>query len=109
VLLTKKKKLFKIKHFAPYFFPIIVLFYELITIPGWESQLLETGFLAIFLCPLFDTSSLPRFTPTSKFVIWGYRWLIFRIMLGAVSRQGLLRYNLLQQLTSVQIVALYKV
>ncbi|XP_060599911.1 lipase maturation factor 1-like [Ruditapes philippinarum] len=50
---------------------------------GWESQLLETGFLAIFLCPLFDTSSLPRFTPTSKFVIWGYRWLIFRIMLGA--------------------------
>ncbi|XP_045190292.2 lipase maturation factor 1-like [Mercenaria mercenaria] len=50
---------------------------------GWESQLLETGFLAIFLCPLFDIDPLPRFTPTSRVTIWGYRWLIFRIMLGA--------------------------
>ncbi|XP_028561928.2 lipase maturation factor 1 isoform X2 [Podarcis muralis] len=50
---------------------------------GWESQLLETGFLGIFLCPLWTLSQLPRRTPPSRIVIWGYRWLIFRIMLGA--------------------------
>ncbi|XP_007955683.1 lipase maturation factor 1 [Orycteropus afer afer] len=50
---------------------------------GWESQLLETGFLAIFLCPLWTLSRLPRHTPTSRIVVWGFRWLIFRIMLGA--------------------------
>ncbi|KAK7498343.1 hypothetical protein BaRGS_00010297 [Batillaria attramentaria] len=50
---------------------------------GWESQLLETGFLATFLCPVLSLRQLPRGTPTSFVVIAGYRWLIFRIMLGA--------------------------
>ncbi|XP_048967527.1 lipase maturation factor 1 isoform X4 [Canis lupus dingo] len=50
---------------------------------GWESQLLETGFLGIFLCPLWTLSRLPRGTPPSRIVLWGFRWLIFRIMLGA--------------------------
>ncbi|XP_049989368.1 lipase maturation factor 1 [Alexandromys fortis] len=50
---------------------------------GWESQLLETGFLGIFLCPLWTLSRLPKHTPTSGVVLWGFRWLIFRIMLGA--------------------------
>nr|XP_042139721.1 lipase maturation factor 1 isoform X3 [Peromyscus maniculatus bairdii] len=50
---------------------------------GWESQLLETGFLGIFLCPLWTLSRLPKHTPTSRIVLWGFRWLIFRIMLGA--------------------------
>ena len=27
---------------------------------GWEIQLIETGFLAIFLCPLFDGRPFPR-------------------------------------------------
>lgn len=54
-------------------------------VSGWESQLLETGFLGIFLCPLWTLSPLPRGTPTSRIVLWGFRWLIFRIMLGAVS------------------------
>ncbi|OBS78466.1 hypothetical protein A6R68_19152 [Neotoma lepida] len=52
---------------------------------GWESQLLETGFLGIFLCPLWTLSRLPKHTPTSRVVLWGFRWLIFRIMLGARS------------------------
>lgn len=52
---------------------------------GWESQLLETGFLAIFLCPLWTLSQVAKDTPPSFIVIWAYRWLIFRIMLGAVS------------------------
>ncbi|XP_068024382.1 lipase maturation factor 1-like isoform X1 [Melanerpes formicivorus] len=50
---------------------------------GWESQLLETGFLGIFLCPLWSLSRLPQRSPPSRVVLWGFRWLIFRIMLGA--------------------------
>jgi hypothetical protein len=49
---------------------------------GWEIQLLETGFLAIFLCPLLDGRPFPR-RPPPILVIWLFRWLIFRIMLGA--------------------------
>ena len=49
---------------------------------GWETQLLETGFLAIFLSPLLDVRPLPRHRPP-VIVIWLYRWLGFRIMLGA--------------------------
>ncbi|XP_052703291.1 lipase maturation factor 1-like [Crassostrea angulata] len=50
---------------------------------GWESQILETGFLATFLCPVWNLRPVPEDTPTSKIVIWGFRWLIFRIMIGA--------------------------
>ena len=49
---------------------------------GWEIQLLETGFLAVFLCPLMDGRPFPARRPPVV-VIWLYRWLIFRIMLGA--------------------------
>lgn len=49
---------------------------------GWEIQLLETGFLAIFLCPLIDCRPFPRAAPPLA-VIWLFRWLAFRIMLGA--------------------------
>ncbi|XP_061561985.1 lipase maturation factor 1 isoform X2 [Phycodurus eques] len=50
---------------------------------GWESQLLETGFLAIFLCPIWTLSQVPRRSPPSLISIWTFRWLIVRIMLGA--------------------------
>ncbi len=49
---------------------------------GWEIQLLETGFLAIFLCPLLDGRPFPRHDPP-LLLLWLFRWLIFRIMLGA--------------------------
>jgi len=49
---------------------------------GWEIQLTETGFLAIFLCPLFDMRPFPRAPPPLP-VIYLFRWLTFRIMLGA--------------------------
>ena len=49
---------------------------------GWEIQLLETGFLAIFLCPLFDWRPFPKREPPVV-VLWLFRWLIFRIMIGA--------------------------
>src|SRR6201993_5262786 len=49
---------------------------------GWEIQLLETGFLAIFLCPLLDGRPFPKCRPPIL-VFWLFRWLGFRIMIGA--------------------------
>src|SRR3954463_4254325 len=49
---------------------------------GWEIQLTETGFLAIFLCPLLDMRPFPRYAPPMPVIVL-FRWLIFRIMLGA--------------------------
>lgn len=49
---------------------------------GWETQLAETGFLAIFLCPLLGWRPWPDSEPP-RVVIWLFRWLIIRIMLGA--------------------------
>ena len=49
---------------------------------GWEVQLLETGFLAIFLCPLMDARPFPRREPPLP-ILWLFRWLICRMMLGA--------------------------
>jgi hypothetical protein len=76
---------------------------------GWESQLLETGFLAIFLCELphlvREESSTGGSTATNKWsvralwrdpssayaadskpsipLLWLFRWLCFRISIGA--------------------------
>jgi Lipase maturation factor len=49
---------------------------------GWEIQLLETGFFAIFLSPLLDGRPFPKREPPVV-VLWLFRWLIFRIMVGA--------------------------
>ena len=49
---------------------------------GWEIQLTETGFLAIFLCPLVDARPFPKREPPLPIIIL-FRWLICRIMLGA--------------------------
>jgi hypothetical protein len=49
---------------------------------GWETQLVETGFLAVFLCPAVTFGPFPR-TAVPRAPIWLLRWLIFRIMLGA--------------------------
>ena len=42
---------------------------------GWESLLLEAGFLAIFLGG--------RTTPPSVWLTWLWAWLLFRVMFGA--------------------------
>jgi hypothetical protein len=49
---------------------------------GWEIQLLETGFLAVFLCPVRTVRPFPA-SPPPIAVVWLFRWLIVRIMLGA--------------------------
>lgn len=49
---------------------------------GWEIQLCETGFLAIFLCPLLDLRPFPRRAPPFPIIVL-FRWLICRLMLGA--------------------------
>jgi len=49
---------------------------------GWETQLVETGFLCIFLCPLLDPRPFPLRPPPAP-VIWLLRWLIIRVMWGA--------------------------
>jgi len=50
---------------------------------GWESILLETTFLSIFLCPVMSAKPFPARVPPSKTLMWFYRWLIFRVMFGA--------------------------
>jgi hypothetical protein len=49
---------------------------------GWELQLLETGFLAVFLCPVKTLRPLPAM-PAPRLVVWLFRWVIFRVMLGS--------------------------
>jgi hypothetical protein len=49
---------------------------------GWEIQILETGFLAIFFVPLLDPRPFPSRPPPLP-VIFLFRWLIIRIMLGS--------------------------
>jgi len=49
---------------------------------GWEIQLTETGFLAIFMCPLLDARPFPK-RPTPRAIILLFRWLTWRIMMGA--------------------------
>ena len=49
---------------------------------GWELLLLETGFLAIFLCPLRDARPLPATAPP-RVIIWLLRWVLLRVMFGA--------------------------
>ncbi len=50
---------------------------------GWEMQLLETGFLGIFLAPLLP-GEMDANKPPPVPVLYLYKWLIFRIMIGAV-------------------------
>lgn len=62
---------------------------------GWESQLLETTFLTIFLVPFISLRQFAPACPPSAVLPWLYRWLAFRIMLGALFAAFLLCITLL--------------
>ncbi len=49
---------------------------------GWEIQMIETGFLCMFLCPFWDARPFPKH-PAPLPIIVLFRWLSFRVMLGA--------------------------
>ncbi|MEE2657617.1 MAG: lipase maturation factor family protein [Candidatus Latescibacterota bacterium] len=50
---------------------------------GWEILLLETGFLAVFLCPFVGDGWRHRSLAPERTVLWLLRWLLFRVMFGA--------------------------
>jgi hypothetical protein len=49
----------------------------------WDKLLLEAGFLAIFLAPPALRPARARRQQTPLFIIWLYRWLLFRLMFGS--------------------------
>jgi lipase maturation factor len=50
---------------------------------GWETMVVEAGFLAMFLPPILSVHPFPQKTPPSLVVIWLIRWMLFRVMFGA--------------------------
>ena len=50
---------------------------------GWEILMLESGFLAIFLCPLRGGWKGQAGNVPDKAVVWLLRWVLFRVMFGA--------------------------
>jgi lipase maturation factor 1 len=55
---------------------------------GWEQQLAELGFHALFLVPLLCLEPIPSM-PVSPIVVAAIRWHLFRIMMGA----GLIKFR----------------
>lgn len=50
---------------------------------GWEILLLEAGFLSIWLCPWRSIDAFDPRAPPPLPILLLYRWLVFRLMLGA--------------------------
>ena len=55
---------------------------------GWEPQLAELGFHALFLVPMLSLNPIST-TPVPLIVVWTIRWHLFRIMMGA----GLIKFR----------------
>jgi hypothetical protein len=49
----------------------------------WDSLLLETGFLAIFLAPWREISRPGTDPPPARSALWLMRWLLFRLMFSS--------------------------
>lgn len=49
---------------------------------GWETLLLEAGFLGIFLAPVLDPRPGAR-SAVPRVVVFLFRWVLFRLMFGA--------------------------
>lgn len=53
----------------------------------WDTLLLETGFLAIFLAPFQVLPRLSRQSPPSSVILWLFRFLLFRLMFSSGFRK----------------------
>ncbi len=76
--------------FGPLSFFLLWILYLSISTAGqiflgyqWDILLLETGFLAIFFAPWRLRPSWFRASEPSRIVLFLYRWLLFRLMLGS--------------------------
>jgi lipase maturation factor 1 len=49
----------------------------------WDTLLLETGFLAIFLAPLTVRERRRELIEPPRIVVWLFLWLLFRLMVGS--------------------------
>jgi hypothetical protein len=49
----------------------------------WDTLLLETGFLAIFLAPLTRRERLRSLVDPPRVAVWLMLWLLFRLMVGS--------------------------
>jgi hypothetical protein len=50
---------------------------------GWEPQLAELGFHALFLVPFLSLDPIPSGLPIPPPVRWAVQWHLFRVMMGA--------------------------
>ena len=50
---------------------------------GWEPQLAELTFHAMFMAPFLSLSQIPSKTTVPAVTLWAMRWFLFRIMMGA--------------------------
>ena len=50
---------------------------------GWEMLLLEVGFLSIFTSPTLRVGQFTPQSPLPRVVRWMYRWLLYRVIMGA--------------------------
>lgn len=48
---------------------------------GWETQILEFTFISFFFFPFFSTNL--KTSAPNKLAVYFYRWMLFRLMLGA--------------------------
>ena len=78
--------LFPLHATFPLLFALWALYFSIVSVGNlwyaymWESQLLETGFLALWSVPLLPWSST---MPPAWFPVLTFRWLLFRVMLGS--------------------------
>lgn len=74
---------------VPIQFSLWILYFSIINVGqtwysfGWESQILESTIISMLGVPLFSLSRYPKYTPSSWVLVWGNRYLLFRIMIGA--------------------------
>ena len=50
---------------------------------GWEMNLIELGFLALFLVPIFNSSPFSSKLPPPEIILFFFRLVLFKVMLGS--------------------------